>query len=203
MTGQVDLSYTDQLFRHLATSEIDGGRIEVQAGLTVHELQQAQARYGFHFPPDLAELLSIALPVSLNPRGWGFPNWRAPDERLDEQVRAPTEDLIAAAGRGFWLPAWGRKPSSAAKGADQLRTLLAAAPRLIPVFSHRYLADRPLAAGNPVFSVAGVDVIIFGNDLSDYFATEFKAPPRPWPKQTTTFVDFWSPLVDALNQPIR
>jgi hypothetical protein len=47
------------------------------------------------------------------------------------------------------------------------------APKLIPVYAHRYLLGEPCAAGNPVLSVWGPDIIVYAADLRDYFLHDF------------------------------
>jgi hypothetical protein len=51
------------------------------------------------------------------------------------------------------------------------------APRLIPIYAHRAVPNEPLEAGNPVFSVMQMDIIIYGNDLEQYLHNEFGLPP--------------------------
>lgn len=47
------------------------------------------------------------------------------------------------------------------------------APRLIPVYGHRYLLAEPCVADNPVFSIWQSDIIVYGKDLRNYFLVEF------------------------------
>jgi hypothetical protein len=73
------------------------------------------------------------------------------------------------------------------KAAD----LVAAAPRLIPIFMHRMMPDEPHAAGNPVFSVLQGDIICYGFDLADYFRHDFDLGDRkPWPEDIRP-IRFW------------
>jgi hypothetical protein len=46
-------------------------------------------------------------------------------------------------------------------------------PRLVPVFSHRYLPAEPHLSGNPVLSVYQTDIIYYGSNLKRYIAHEF------------------------------
>ena len=57
------------------------------------------------------------------------------------------------------------------------RAHLARVPRLVPVFSHRYLSSDPQFKPSPVFSVHQSDVIFYGDNLLDYVAHEFRIPP--------------------------
>lgn len=46
-------------------------------------------------------------------------------------------------------------------------------PKLIPIYSHRYIPSHPNEIGNPIFSVYQMDIIYYGFDLTTYFANEF------------------------------
>jgi hypothetical protein len=91
-------------------------------------------------------------------------------DRLDELATGLEFDVEEA---GLWRPAWGARPATAGARARRVRALVDAAPRLIPVFGHRYLLAEPCRAGNPVFSIVQSDLIIYGADLRTYFLAEF------------------------------
>jgi len=98
----------------------------------------------------------------------------------------------------LWWPEWGQRPPRSEERAEIVTAVVAAAPRLIPLLSHRYIPEEPHEAGNPVFSVMQADVIYYGADLEDYFEREFDdarwsmTPLRP----EVRFIPFWSELVD-------
>jgi hypothetical protein len=73
----------------------------------------------------------------------------------------------------FWWDDWGPKPERLDDALAVARQRVSAAPKLIPVFSHRYLPAEPCLSGNPVFSVHQTDIIFYGTDLWDYFRQEF------------------------------
>lgn len=74
----------------------------------------------------------------------------------------------------LWLKSWGKKPASA-KGQKQcLKELLQKAPRLIPIYQHRYLLIEPDKINNPVFSIWQSDIIVYGPTLKTYLLSEFK-----------------------------
>jgi hypothetical protein len=84
--------------------------------------------------------------------------------------------------RGFWLKEWGPKPPSLGDSIRVANAWVAAAPKLIPIFSHRMMPDEPLLAGNPVFSVHQTDIVHYGCDLADYLRREFHlSGGQPWP----------------------
>ena len=94
---------------------------------------------------------------------------------------------------GFWLPEWGKKPELLADAFKIATEMIAEAPKLIPIYSHRYIPEEPHESRNPIFSVHQMDVIYYGFDLDDYLRHEFNLPGRKeWPTQVRP-VRFWDP----------
>lgn len=157
-------------------------------GYTAAELERAQALFHLTFPPDLIALLRDRRPV-------GGPDWNN-----ETEVRAllawPYEGLLFDVEQnGLWWCEWGERPDGMEERAEVLRDVVARAPRLIPIFSHRYLPATPARAGNPVFSVYQSDVIYYGADLGDYIEREENSWDfRPWPEAIRE-IEFWSELV--------
>ncbi len=89
----------------------------------------------------------------------------------------------------------GDEPEDEAKRVAFIRGKIPDAPRLIPIYSHRYM---PLCSleNYPVLSVHGVDVIYYGGNLEEYFNIEFGDQ-----KQSSLdiahieYVPFWSDLM--------
>src|SRR5207244_3545588 len=83
--------------------------VEFEAGLTDAEVEAAEVRYGFRFPPDLRAFLQAGLP-----RGDRFPNWRTGDEvALRDWLDLPRQSvLFDVEHNGFWLEEWGPRPGS-------------------------------------------------------------------------------------------
>jgi hypothetical protein len=162
--------------------------IEFDAGLTDREIAATEKRFGFRFPLDLRAFLQTALP-----RGERFPNWRSGEESgLWEWLDLPRQGILFdIEHNGFWLKEWGARPVSLAAAKRQASKRIAAAPRLIPTYSHRMMPEEPLEAGNPVFSVHQTDIIHYGFDLADYLRHEFHFPGRePWPEKVRR-IRFW------------
>jgi hypothetical protein len=169
--------------------------VSFDAGLTSDELSAIEREYGFSFPPDLREFLGFALPVS---KEWG--DWRRGSrseiiERLDWPFESMCFDIEH---NSFWLESWGPKPAALPDAYAIARSAIAAAPRLIPICSHRFLPDRPCAPGNPIFSVYQTDIIYYGSDLFDYFCNEFAyyfGRDRYAFDGRARHIEFWSDLV--------
>lgn len=157
-------------------------------GLTDGEVARAEERYEFHFPVDLREFLQTALPW-----GFPFPDWRSEDETaIRQSMREPLQGILFDIEHNdFWLPEWGSRPGRTEDAVTIVEEQVRKAPRLIPIYSHRMMPDRPLDAGNPVLSVHQTDIIHYGFDLDDYFRNEFELPGRkPWPNLVRP-IEFW------------
>ena len=158
-------------------------------GLTAAELADAESRYGFRFPPDLAELLRAALP-----QGRPFPDWRAGDEAvLRDWLDLPARGVLFDVERNaFWLPEWGDRPPGVTAAKAAAARLVADAPKLIPIYSHRMMPDEPHERGNPVFSVHQTDIICYGRNLAEYLHNEFEVEEVGTLPQDCRSIRFWN-----------
>lgn len=159
-------------------------------GYSQQELDDAQARFGLKFPPDLIALYRDRRPLD------GY-DWTRDDQAIREMLAWPFEGLwFDVEHANLWWPEWGDKPADAKDRQAVLRRVVDSAPKLIPILSHRYLPEEPQEAGNPVFSVYQSDVIYYGANLEDYFAREFNGwNSRPWPNEIKR-IRFWSTMVE-------
>jgi hypothetical protein len=109
--------------------------------------------------------------------GAGFYNWLTNGNALEAQWAWLWEGLqFDVEHAGLWRPSWGPQPNTLAARQARVRELVEGAPRLIPVFGHRYLLAEPCAADNPVFSVWQSDILVYAANLRDYFLFEFSGP---------------------------
>lgn len=162
------------------------------SGYTAAELERAQALFQITFPPDLIQLLRDRRPV-------GGPDWN--NEQMVRSLLAwPFEGLLFdVEENGLWWAEWEDRPDTAEERAEILRAVVGRAPRLIPIFGHRYLPATPNHAGNPVFSVYQSDVIHYGADLGDYINREENGwDCQPWPSALRE-IEFWSDLARRNN----
>jgi hypothetical protein len=158
-------------------------------GYTTTELDDAQEKFGLVFPPDLVALLRDRRP--LDGHVW------TDEVAIRRMLDWPFEGLLFDVEHNhLWWPEWGEKPVSPDARKEVLRSVVARAPKLIPLIGHRYLPEEPHEPGNPVFSVYQADVIHYGADLIDYFEREFAGwGHQPWPDQIK-YIPFWSDLVE-------
>lgn len=175
--------------------------IRFDSGLTNSEISQISTLFAISFPPDLQLFLQTALPVSD-----GFPDWRqglhnreAADKILS-RLAWPLEGILFDIGsNGFWLSSWGARPDKYEDRVSVVRKHYETYPRLVLVYSHRYIPASPCQHGNPVFSVYQTDIICYGYDLAAYLANEFHFNlPEGFerPTQPGVKIDFWSDLAD-------
>jgi hypothetical protein len=149
--------------------------VSFDAGLTAEEVHQVEQTFSFHFPPDLRAFLQTALPVSdgFVPWRWGLRN-PSIAHQITERLKWPIDGIVFDARKGtFWSSQWGACPEGELQREAIARQQLASCPKLIPIYSHRYLPELPYEPGNPVFSVWGTDIIHYGYDLFSYLVHEF------------------------------
>ena len=161
-------------------------------GYSARQLNEAQERYGVHFPPDLTALLRERRPA----RGY---DWDREDPRIRKMMIWPFKILLAEIRHGAWWKSWGPKPSGLARRARRLRAALDEAPRLIPLLGHRFLPETPNEAGNPVFSMYGFDTIYYGANLAQYFENELG---QHHVIGATRYIPFWSDLVERWEDEV-
>jgi len=166
--------------------------IEIRPGLAPDELGAIETTHAFRFPPDLRALLAAGLPT-----GDRFPDWRGDPPVIEALLRAPFEGLLFdVEHNALWLPDWGPRPATAARARQDAVTALSTAPKLVPVWAHRYLPTEPAEAGNPVLSVHQSDIVVYGTDLADYLTREFgTASTRSAPPTVPRPATFWSQLL--------
>jgi hypothetical protein len=157
-------------------------------GLSEQEIAVIEQRYHLHFPPDYHLFLQVLHSVD-RPRvgaGYGddnniipitapsFYNWQTDTEAIQYVYERLGSGLFFAVQHDdLWPQSWGAKPATAEEQEARVRELVDAAPKLVPVFAHRYLLAEPCEAGNPVLSIMQSDIIIYDINLHDYFLDEF------------------------------
>jgi hypothetical protein len=167
------------------------GRFAVRPGLDDAEFAEVEAEFGVTFADDHRAFLAAGLPVG---RGW--PDWRDGDRAgLRERLAWPVEGvLFDVAQNDFWYDGWGPRPADPDTALGAARTGLLTAPRMVPVYAHRYLPAGRGTSGHPVLSIYQTDVICCGTDLRGFVYEEFGlGAPSDRPARPT--VTFWSRLI--------
>ena len=177
------------------------GGHEIRPGLTGAELDRIERDYGFEFADDHRAFLAAGLPVSAPPEQGRtgrepWPDWRDGDPGdLHRRLCWPIDGaLFDVENNAFWHPAWGQRPDDISEALSTARQHLARAPKMIPVYEHRYLPAGRGTSGHPVLSIYQTDIIIYGTDLADYVTNEFSGSGAFTSKDWTRppMVAFWS-----------
>ncbi|MFJ3609483.1 hypothetical protein [Streptomyces hydrogenans] len=168
-------------------------RTEIGPGLTERELDAVETRFGFTFSADHRVFLAAGLPHGSS----RWPNWRNGDPGdLAERLAWPVEGVLFDVEHNvFWHPAWPSRPAETSEALRVARTELESVPQLVPVYGHRYLPGTAGEHGHPVLSVWQTDIILYGNDLTDYIQHEFAGRSNSLLAHAT--VDFWSYFVEG------
>ena len=182
----------EALGRAAARRLVEEAVTQIGLGLTDAEIAAVEACCGFGFADDHRAFLQAGLPM-----GSRWPNWREPrSEELADQLAWPADGvLFDVEHNAFWMDDWAARPSGMAAAISTARRHLDGAPRMIPVFGHRYLPAGPGTFGHPVLSMYQADVIYYGADLADYIAREFGPRNQPWDNFTEATVPFWRDIV--------
>lgn len=171
--------------------------ISFEKGLTENEILQIEKKFDFRFPIDYKFFLKNGLPVSKS-----FINWRLElksnnNENLESRLLWPLNGILFDIdNNSFWNPSWGEKPDSLSLQKEVATKYYQQYPKLIPIYSHRYISEVPYKNRIPVFSVYQTDVIYYGNDIVDYLVREFslKMPEGYKKTEEPEYINFWSAL---------
>ena len=170
--------------------------IQFAKGLTNEELITVEIDFDLRFPPDLQILLCSELPISK-----GFIDWRKAlssrkyENEILERLNWPLEGMLFdIQNNEFWNEQWGEKPKFFEQQKELAEENFRKYPKLIPIYSHRYIPCTPQEAGNPIFSVYQMDIVYYGFDLATYFRNEFhfKLPDNLEIPQKAKYIEFWS-----------
>jgi hypothetical protein len=174
--------------------------IQFVDGLTDEETHKLQDAFTITFPPDLKLFLQLALPISDR-----FVDWRGAlvsnesKQKLWYKLDQPLEGILFdVANNKFWLKNWGDMPDMYAEKEEIVKQNFINYPKLVPIYSHRYIPSEPIEFDNPIFSVYQTDVIYYGYNIADYFAKEFHFElPANFNPPTSPIKDipFWSDLI--------
>ena len=187
------------------------GQHEIGPGLTDAEFARIERDYGFEFADDHRAFLAAGLPLKTPEpyeRSNPWPDWRDGDPGdLRKMLDWPVEGaLFDVQYNDLWHPSWGQRPADMSTALSTARRHLARAPKMIPVWGHRYLPAGRGTYGHPVLSISQTDILMFGTDLAEYIAIEFLrrsmipdlTPPPDW--TPPPMVPFWS---DFLPHDLR
>ena len=150
--------------------------------------------YNIELPEELKNLYNIALPVSK-----GFCNWRNFDDKnvkfIKEVIERPIKDIYELANEVYWCDDWGKEPNNESEKVEIIRNLLEKAPKLIPIYFHRYMTQVNMK-NIPIFSMHDTDIICYGENLSSYLKIEFGDKNQSdIDYEKLNYIPFWNDLL--------
>jgi hypothetical protein len=174
-------------------------KYDVLPGMKIGQINAVENTYGITFPTSLADFYSCGVPMPKAPLS-DFPDWNNLDPQnisdIKKRISAPIDNLRYAVKKDFWINAWGERPENDKDALAIFDSLAEKAPKLIPIYSHRYI---PLIEGvddPPIISAAGRDIIYYGCNLSDYMNREFVSTKTPIDPDKIISIPFWSDIIE-------
>ena len=174
---------------------------QIYEGLTEEEFDKIESFYSIKFPKVLRILYKSFLP--------NFYNWRDFSDENVEKIKLylnmPIEGIkFDIKYNNFWLECFGEKTGDIENDISKAEEYMKNAkeeevPKLVPIYSHRYVPCFPEIIDVPVFSVHQTDIIYYGYNLEDYFEKEFNknfSNQNENPDIGTKEVPFWSKFVE-------
>ncbi|MDD3795809.1 MAG: hypothetical protein PHE06_07575 [Lachnospiraceae bacterium] len=143
----------------------------LENGLSLDEIAEIEKMYEIVFPASLRNFLMMALPVSK-----GFYNWRNKEQDNVEFIKIamnqPRKYIDEMPEEIYWCEDWGEEPQDKEVFKREVRKRLDVAPKLVPIFSHRYM-PMIIEENPPIISIHGGDIIYMGENIEDYIDVEF------------------------------
>jgi len=165
-------------------------------GMSSQEIVKVEKFYDIFFPIELKRLYSLGLPISD-----GFYNWRDISSKNTQFIKnvlnMPINGLQSdLKNENFWCDHWDPPPNDIEEAQRILLEHYCNAPKLIPIYSHRYMPFVPDKTNLPVFSIMQSDIIYYGTDLISYLEIEFGFRQYSDIKHAHfQYIDFWSNLL--------
>ena len=178
---------------------LENKEIELLNGLSDEEFKKIEKFYNIKFPKVLRILYKSFLP--------NFYNWRDFSEnnvkKIKNYLNMPIEGILFdIENNGFWMDCFGEKTGNPEQDKAKAEEFFKNAkeeevPKLIPIYSHRYVPSFPDSIDVPIFSVMQTDIIYYGKNIENYFEHEFDNNYNPEQESADLGIieiPFWSKL---------
>jgi hypothetical protein len=156
-------------------------------GLSESQITGLERRWGCTFPKDYRLFLRTLHATDRPMKGLGytsgnsieaierpgFYNWLTEQGAIRNAVEGEFEGLASDVEHYLWFPKWGKRPEKTEDRWHEFRKIFESAPKLIPIFGHRFLLSDESGAGSAVLSMHHSDIIVHAANLRDYLLTEF------------------------------
>lgn len=158
-------------------------------GLADEEIDALEQQWSVRFPPDYCLFLKILhcldKPITIATYDGDtreiipgdsslFHNWQTDTHIIENAYQQTIDDLsYEVLHNNVWKSGWGRKPVTKYGQKQQIEHLIAQAPKLIPIYDHRFLLTEPYQEGNPIVSIRQSGIVIHAPDLYTFFCKDF------------------------------
>lgn len=190
-------------------------------GMSQAEIDAVEQSFGATFPEDYRAFLAT-LNAATKPAVWYlfkgdtlypasprhiFTDWNEGQDDIKGALDAVVSGILFDVERNaLWLDEWGERPHDKGARADLVTALIEAAPKLIPLHSHRFLIAGLDLGPSPVVSIMQSDVIFYSDSIEACLAADFPdlAPGLEPPEitidekisvSTLRSVPFWGTLL--------
>lgn len=104
-----------------------------------------------------------------------FYNWNTDIDDIKKSLNYVYEDLLEdTLNNRLWLKSWGLKPKSTDDRKKIFTKWYNNAPKLVPIYGHRFVISEPQETDNTILSIMGSDTIIYGVNMRHYLLNELK-----------------------------
>ncbi|KAJ5075780.1 hypothetical protein M0811_06642 [Anaeramoeba ignava] len=105
-------------------------------------------------------------------------DWKCDDEKvfdpIEQKFQRPRQGLeFDIENNDFWMDSWGECPDDMVDRLEKFWEIFSNAPKLIPVYSHRYAFSQEQTNCKAIISVHQSDIIVYGSNLATYLQNEF------------------------------
>lgn len=105
-----------------------------------------------------------------------FYNWLNDEKEIREIIKWSFETIyqdVIGTNR-VWLKSWGKRPKSEIEIKNIFTSWHQKTPKLIPIRGNRFVISEPNLQFNPVLSIWGSDIIVYGWNLRSYLLNELQ-----------------------------
>ena len=189
------MSFNIEKIRHI----LENKGIEIYDGLSEEEFEKIENFYNIKFPKVLRILYKSFLPNLYNWRDFSENNVK----NIKQSLYWPIEGILFdIENNNFWMDCFGEKTGDIqqdkAKAKDYLKNANEEeVPKLIPIYSHRFVPSFPDSIDVPIFSVMGTDIVYYGKNIEEYIEHEFDSNYNPEQESAdigVIQVPFWSKI---------
>ena len=104
-----------------------------------------------------------------------FYNWKSDKAQIKNYLDWPYRTILddVETENKVWLKSWGRRPAKSIERQEVFENWYNQAPKLIPLTGHRFFVNEK-NDNNPILSVYGSDIIVYGWTLRNYLLNELE-----------------------------